>query len=319
MLLDEMIQKRWGIGSGISLFIMAGVAQSILWSIFAMVPAPGTDPPRLYGVISALVGALASRSPLNNIVISPEDYPSVLGLATTIGIFLFVIYAEGIRVELPLAHARYRGFRGRYPIKLLYVSNLPVIFASALFGNIFFISQLIWSRFNPDNSNMWLNLLGQFNMTEQGRTEPISGLAYYMIAPRGFSDVISSQETLIRSLVYAGVLIVFCVLFSLTWLQVGGLDPGTVARQLVDSGMQIPGFRRSGKPVELILRRYIPIVTILGGLIVGLLASVADFLGAFGTGTGILLTVGIIYQYYQELVKERVTEMYPSIQRLLGA
>ena len=318
MLLDEMIQKGWGIGSGISLFIMAGVAQNILWDSFAMVPAPGTQPARLYGVISALVGALVSRSALDNIILSPENYPSILGLVTTIGVFLFVIYAEGIRVELPLSHASYRGFRGRYPIKLLYVSNLPVIFASALFGNVYFISQLIWSRFNRDNSSIWLNLLGQFNMTEQGRAEPISGLAYYVIAPRGFSDVIGSSETLIRSLVYASILIAFCVLFSLVWLEVGGLDPRTVANQLVDSGMQIPGFRRSGKPVELILRRYIPIVTVLGGLTVGLLAAISDFLGAFGTGTGILLTVGIIYQYYQELVRERVTEMYPGIQRLLG-
>jgi len=318
MLLDEMIQKGWGIGSGISLFIMAGVAQTILWDSFAMVPAPGTQPMRLYGVISALVGALVSGNPLDNILVSPENYPSILGLGTTLGVFLFTIYAEGIRVELPLAHAQYRGFRGKYPIKLLYVSNLPVIFASALFGNVFFFSELLWSRFNQDNTNTFLNLLGQFNFTEQGRAEPIGGLAYYVIAPRGFSDVISSQEALIRYLVYAGILIAFCVLFSVIWLEVGGLDPKTVARQLVDSGMQIPGFRRSERPVELILRRFIPTVTVLGGLTVGLLAVVADFLGAFGTGTGILLTVGIIYQYYQELIRERVTEMYPGVERLLG-
>jgi len=319
MLLDEMIQKGWGIGSGISLFIMAGVAQSILWSSFAMVPAPGSDPPRVWGVLSALVGALVARNPISDIIVSPQaDHPSMIGLAATMAVFLFVIYVEGIRVELPLAHAQYRGFRGKYPIKLLYVSNLPVIFASALFGNVYFISQLLWSRFNQDNSNMWFNLLGQFNATEQGRSEPIGGLAYYVIAPRGYSDVVSSQQTLIRSIVYAAILIVFCVIFSLTWLEVGGLDPRTVAQQLVDSGMQIPGFRRSERPVELILRRYIPVVTILGGLVVGLLAVMADFLGAFGTGTGILLTVGIIYQYYQELVKERITEMYPGVQRLLG-
>jgi len=318
MLLDELIQKGWGIGSGISLFIMAGVAQNIMWDCFAMVPAPGSEPPRVYGVISALIGALATGNPLDNIVISPKNYPSILGLITTVSIFLFVIYIEGIRVELPLAHARYRGFRGRYPIKLLYVSNLPVIFASALFGNIFFISQLLWNNFNRDNSNVWLNLLGQFNATDQGRPEPIGGIAYYVVAPRGFANVVGSPESLLRSLIYVCILIVFCVLFSLTWLEVGGLDPRTVARQLVDSGMQIPGFRRSEKPVELILKRYIPTVTVLGGFIVGLLAAIADFLEAFGTGTGILLTVGIIYQYYQELIRERVMEMYPSIQRLLG-
>ena len=102
------------------------------------------------------------------------------------------------------------------------------------------------------------------------------------------------------------------------WLEVGGLDPRTIAKQLVDSGMQIPGFRRSEKPIETILKRYIPVVTILGGLIVGLLAVVADFFGAFGTGTGILLSVGIVYQYYQQLMRERIEEMYPSIRRFIG-
>ena len=37
MFLDELIQKGWGLGSGISLFIMAGVAQQILWSMFSPV------------------------------------------------------------------------------------------------------------------------------------------------------------------------------------------------------------------------------------------------------------------------------------------
>ena len=317
MLMDEMIQKGWGIGSGISLFIMAGVAQNIMWDCLAMVPAPGSEPPRVYGVFSALIGALATGNSLDNIIISPQNYPSIIGLVATLGVFLFVIYAEGVRVEFPLAHARYRGFRGRYPIKLLYVSNLPVIFASALFGNIFFVSQLLWSNFNSDNSNVWFNLLGTFNATE-GRAEPIGGLAYYVIAPRGFADIMGSSDQLFRALVYACILIGFCVVFSLTWLEVGGLDPGTVARQLVSSGMQIPGFRRSEKPIQVLLKRYIPVVTVLGGLVVGLLAAVADFMGAFGTGTGILLTVGIIYQYYQELVKEQVMEVYPGVQRLLG-
>jgi len=77
----------------------------------------------------------------------------------------------------------------------------------------------------------------------------------------------------------------FCIVFSLTWLEVGGLGPSTVAKQLVDAGMQIPGFRRSGKPIETVLKRYIPTVTVLGGAIVGLIAAVADFFGVFGTGT----------------------------------
>jgi preprotein translocase subunit SecY len=117
---------------------------------------------------------------------------------------------------------------------------------------------------------------------------------------------------------YLGILVAFCAVFSMIWLEVGGLGPSKVAQQLMDSGMEIPGYRRSGKPIELILKRYIPVVTILGGIIVGLIAGLSDFLGAFGSGTGILLSVGIIYQYYELLMRERAAEMFPAFRRILG-
>ena len=39
MFMDELIQKGWGLGSGISLFIACGVSQQILWSLFSPLPA----------------------------------------------------------------------------------------------------------------------------------------------------------------------------------------------------------------------------------------------------------------------------------------
>jgi len=316
MLLDEMVQKGWGIGSGISLFILAGVARRIMLSCFSVWPVGGeSEPVRAYGIISALIQTAISGGGFDHLILSPVGYPSIIGLLTTIGVFLFVIYAQGIRVELPIAHARFRGFRGRYPISLLYVSNLPVIFASALFGNIYMWSQLLWNNYKDSTWAQYIGLLGMFS-SENGRLVPVGGLAYYVTSPtRGFIDV---MENPLRYLIYAGILIFFCVVFSAIWLEVGGLDPRTVAKQLVDSGMQIPGFRRSERPIEAILKRYIPVVAILGGLIVGLLAVIADFFGAFGTGTGILLSVSIVYQYYQQLMRERIEELYPGLRRFLG-
>jgi len=121
-----------------------------------------------------------------------------------------------------------------------------------------------------------------------------------------------------RAIGFMGIMVAFCVVFSLTWLEVGGLGPKMVAKQLIDSGMQIPGFRRSSKPIESLLNRYIPTVAVLGGVLVGLIASVANFFGVFGTGMGILLAVGILYQYYQLLMQERVAEMYPALRHFLG-
>jgi len=305
ILLDELIQKGWGLGSGISLFIMAGVAQNILWQTFS----PGTG---LF--VGSLDLLLRGGQTLTDWVIGAGVYPSLIGFIATIGTFLVIIYLEGVRVELPMTYAGYKGFRSRYPIKLLYVSNLPVIFASALFANVFFFSQLLWSTQGrpAPGQNILLDILGQYNATDN---QPLGGLAYFVTPPHSIQSVAAEP---IRAAVYLAILVVFCAVFSLIWLEVGGLGPERVAQQLMDSGMQIPGYRRSGRPIESILKRYIPVVTILGGIIVGLVAGISDFLGVFGSGTGILLAVGIIYQYYELLMRERAAEMFPAFRRILG-
>ena len=307
MLMDELVQKGWGLGSGISLFIMAGVAQNILWSTFS--PTNGL----FVGSLSEL--ARGQQTLFQWIVGSASGvYPSLLGFIATIIAFIFIIYIEGIRIELPMTYAGYKGFRSRYPIKLLYVSNLPVIFASALFANVFFFSQLLWSTQGrpAPGQNIITDIAGQFNASNN---QPLGGLAYFVTAPHNIENV--ALEPL-RAAAYLGILVVFCAVFSLIWLEVGGLGPAKVAQQLMDSGMQIPGYRRSGRPIESILKRYIPVVTVLGGITVGLVAGLADFFGVYGSGTGILLSVGIIYQYYELLMRERAAEMFPAFRRILG-
>ncbi len=320
MLMDELIQKGWGLGSGISLFIMAGVAQSVVWDIFS--PATGLFVGELSDYLSHINPFNGSNSFLVYLLGTKSGvFPSLLGFFATIASFLVVIYLNGVRIELPMSYAGYKGFRSRYPIKLLYVSNLPVIFASALFANVYFFSQLLWSQMGQPGpgKSLLFTIIGQFNVTtsSSGTTSvsPIGGLAYLVTAPANIQQVAGDP---IRAACYMGILVAFCAVFSLIWLEVGGLGPSKVAQQLMDSGMQIPGYRRSGRPIESVLKRYIPVVTVLGGIIVGIIASMADFFGTFGTGTGILLSVGIVYQYYELLMQERAAEMYPAFRRILG-
>jgi len=311
MLLDELVQKGWGLGSGISLFIMAGVAQNILWSTFS--PSNGL----FVGALTTLFNKTSGYTLFEWIIGSKSGvYPSLIGLIATIAAFLIIIYLNGFRIELPMSYAGYKGFRSKYPIKLLYVSNLPVIFASALFANVYFFSQLLWSTNNHNNTNGWLNWIGTYTVPVNSTSAtPTGGLVYYVTAPHNIQSVGADP---VRALIYLGILIAFCAVFSLIWLEVGGLGPEKVAQQLMDSGMQIPGYRRSGRPIENILKRYIPVVTVLGGIIVALVAGISDFLGVFGSGTGILLSVGIIYQYYELLMRERAAEMYPAFRRIIG-
>jgi preprotein translocase SecY subunit len=312
LLLDELLQKGWGLGSGISLFIAAGVAASIWWDSVAPM-GPMADG-RYLGAVIAFGQSLFSRANIAEVFSRTQGLPDMVAFLTTLGVFAIIIYFNGMRVEIPVSYARYRGFRGKFPLKLFYVSNIPVIFAAALFGNIYFITQILWQRYNSTNTNFWFNLVGQFT-TSGGQYQPSGGLVYYVVPPRSLSLLMQDP---LRALIYAAMLIAACIFFAVTWVEVGGMDARTVSKQLLDSGMQIEGFRRSEVPIRQLLQRYIPTVTVLGALLIGAIAAGADFLGAFGSGTGILLTVGIIEQYYQILVRERITELYPAARGFLG-
>jgi preprotein translocase SecY subunit len=311
MLLDELLQKGWGIGSGISLFIVAGIAQRIWWDSLSLIPVG--DGKRL-GAIFAFFESIILREPVWNWFHRPGGFPDMIGLVTTIAVFAVVIYVEGMRVELPISHSTFRGYRGRMPIKLLYVSNIPVIFAYALFANIQLGAQLVWQRWNQDNSNFWLGLLGTYNRTERGLV-PTGGLVYYVTSPGGVEAIPADP---VRVIVYIMIVVSICVLFSKLWIEVGGMGPEQVAEQLIQSGMQVPGFRRSKRPIESLLKRYIPTITIIGGTLVGLISSVSELFGVFGSGMGALLCVSILYQFYQVIIQEQIEDLYPFLKGALG-
>jgi preprotein translocase subunit SecY len=310
MMLDELVQKGWGIGSGISLFIVAGITQNIWWMSFS--PFAVGDS-RAYGALIAFFQGIFNGLPIQSWFYR-FGYPDMVGFFTTLLVFAFVVYVEGMRVEIPISHSSYRGYRSRMPIKLLYVSNIPVILAYAMFANFQLVGQFVWTRWNQDNSNFILNMFGMYNQTAQG-TQPIGGLSYYVTSPGSLSGVLADP---VKALVYLLIVVGFCVIFSITWLEIGGLGADQMADQLLQSGMQVSGFRRSRKPLEKLLNRYIPTITVIGGMIIGGLAAFSEFFGVFGSGMGALLAVSILYQYYQTMVQEQVEDLYPFLRGAFG-
>ncbi len=309
MFLDEMIQKGWGLGSGISLFIMAGVAQQILWSLFS--PLPAGDG----GTIGILpyIGQQVLEGDLSQVFFRSNQLPSIFGLLLTAGVLLILVYTQGMKVEIPIVSTKYRGFSAVYPIKLMYVSNIPVILASALTANALFIGQMMWANLNPRNAQPFLNFLFQYDPTSP--STPIGGLVYYITPPRGLE--VAALDPM-RAVGYILFMIIIVVIFGKLWVELGGLSPKSAAKNLLDADVQIPGFRRSNQPIEVLLNKYIPSVTIIGSMILGGLAGVSDVLGVFGTGIGILLMVDILINYYNQLVREQVEVVMPRLGALLG-
>jgi len=273
--LDEVVSK-YGFGSGVSLFIAGGVAMTVIWQ--ALNPATGVIP----NMITTVIG--------NGDVIGSffrSNLPSMMGLIATIIIFLIVVYAESMRIEIPLAYGKFGGVRGRYPIRFLYTSNIPVILAMTVFANL----RIFAAIFNAP----WIT--------------------YYTSAPNGLAQVAADP---IHAVIYMVILVLVSMGFAWLWVNMTGMGPLDIAKQLDQSGMLIPGFRRDVRIMEKVLSRYIMTAALLGGAFVGFLSAGADFLGALGSGTGILLTVGIMYSLYQEIAKEQVAEMFPAVRRLLG-
>jgi preprotein translocase SecY subunit len=335
ILLDEMIQKGWGLGSGISLFIAGGVASQIFWHIFTWFPfgdgiIENGHGSRAIGIITAFLTATFSEGLANAIgtlffrVYHPTN--SLISILATIIVFLVVIYFESMKIDIPVSYADHRGFRGKYPIKLLYVSNIPVILVSAVFADLYFIAQILQ---NVAPNFILFNLLGTFDPTTK---QPKDGLVAFLTPPRGIYgsnaliptdtngnyDPVGIFSSLPKAAVYAFLMIVLSVLFSKMWIQTAGMSARDISRQLIDAGMQIPGWRVNQKIIEKRLEMYIPAAAALGGFFIGSLAAFADFLGALGTGTGILLTVSIMRQYFDILVKERAAEMHPALRDFLG-
>jgi preprotein translocase subunit SecY len=238
-------------------------------------------------------------------------------------IFVIVVYAESVRVEIPLSHARVKGARGRFPVKLIYASVLPMILVRALQANIQFLGRILNAQMGmPD----WLG-----NYTEPsggGFAEPIGGLFYYLAPIYSPNDwmwwlgetTAAPWQIMIRVGIDLTFMLVGGAIFAVFWVETTGMGPNATAKQIQNSGMQIPGFRQSPGVTEKVLERYIPQVTVIGGALVGLLAVMANMLGTIGqvTGTGLLLTVSITYKLYEEIAEEQMMEMHPMMREMFG-
>ena len=340
-MMDEVVSK-WGIGSGISLFIAAGVAQSLFtgalnWNPIDMSadmslenPPGGTIPRALYYIFTLSPEEMAGGGYESLFLGQPNPMIALVG---TFVIFLLVAYLESTRIELPLSHGNARGARGRYPIKLMYASNIPVILMSALLAIVSMVTLLLYSNdFLSQIPGIGGNSsIGYF---EEGSTVAAGGIAWYLSAPQGLTDWLmpildpaqygnghNAVQNIAHVAIYFTVMVMGSILFAKFWVDTTNLGPESVANQIQRSGMQIPGFRRDPRVLKRVLERYIPTITILSGAMVGGLAAFADMVGTTGnaSGTGVLLCVGILIHFYEALGREQMMEMNPVMRGFFGS
>lgn len=301
LILDELLNKGYGLGSGISLFIATNICENIVWKAFSPTTINTGRGTEFEGAIIALFHLLITRKDKVRAfreALYRQNLPNLTNLMATVLIFVVVIYFQGWRVDLPVKYQKYRGQQGTYPIKLFYTSNMPIILQTALVSNLYFVSQLLYNR---APTNILVRLLGTWQDVEGGgRNIPVGGIAYYISPPHNFAEIIYDPFHAVFYLVF---ILTSCAVFSKTWIEVSGASARDVAKQLRDSQMVMKGHRDSA--LVHVLNKYIPTAAAFGGMCIGALTVIADFMGAIGTGTGILLSVTIIYQFYEAFMKEQ--------------
>lgn len=318
LFMDEVINK-WGFGSGISLFIAAGVSSQIFVRLLSPLTQAGTiafgSGQAPTGVLWVFFRSLAGGNPLGAL-------DAFLAIFFTVVIFALSVYVQAMKVEIPLSFGRVRGHGIRWPLNFIYTSNIPVILVAALMANVQLWARLMQGWVGEAGGILsWIsiNFFGQFS-----GNIPVSGLVYWIFSPNLSKEIIAAISSgsfnwsiFIQAASYTIFMIIGAVVFSIFWMQTAGMDAKTQAKNIMSSGLQIPGFRRDERVLERILNRYIFPLTVMGAIAVGLLAASADILGALTRGTGILLTVMIIYRLYEEIAQQHMMDMFPALRRMM--
>lgn len=308
MFMDEVTTK-WGFGSGVSLFILAGVAWRLFTGLFQFVGATGANclldfsGTPCAGNVLIIIQSVINGAP-------KEALTAIAAIAVTALIFSIAVWAQNLKVEIPLSYDRLRGYGMKWPLAFFYTSNIPVILTAALVANFQLFGSLIQ---NVAGHATWVGGFSNGIAT--------SGLAYWLGSSNILEAIIrGSLQTsqIFQALSHLIFFMVVSAVFALFWVKTSGMDEASQAKNILSSGLQIPGFRKDPRVLESILKRYIMPLTIMGGLAIGALAALADTLGALTSGTAILLAVMISYQFYQNIAQQHALDMHPAMRKFMG-
>lgn len=320
LFMDEIVSK-WGFGSGISLFIAAGISKQIVQTLISftdtagnLVWEPGFQGP-IVGIFWTMILSLTNGDTQGALI-------AIVTIVATVLVFMIAVYAQAMKVEIPLSFGRIRGHGIRWPLQFIYTSNIPVILVASLFATL-----QLWVRLLQNWTHSTIPILGgyvvdpvtnQITNTPVGLISLLNGqnLVQTIIQSGGQMSVVG--PAVLNSLIYILLMVGGAVLFSIFWMQTSGMDSGSLANQIMSSGLQIPGFRKDKRILERLLDRYIMPLTVMGAITVGFLAAIADLMGALSRGTGILLTVMIVYKLYEDIARQYMYDLNPMLRKFMG-
>ena len=325
--MDEVTSK-WGFGSGVSLFIAAGVSWRLFTGAFQFINQEGRNclldfkNTPCSGKIFVLIQSIIGKHQI-------EFISALAAILATALIFLIVVWAQSLKVEIPLSFGRIRGYGVKWPLSFFYASVIPVILTAALIANFQLFGGIIENAAAPcfiegsacvgtAKIASYFTFLGSFGAQGQA----ISGIAFWMGSTNILELVIRGGLLpiyLFQGLTHTLFFMFFSTLFSVFWVKTSGMDSKAQAKKIASSGLQVSGFRQDIRILESILDRYVMPLTVMGGAAIGLLAASTDLLGALVSGTAILLVIMIMFQMYQNIAQQHSVDMNPAMRKFMGS
>jgi preprotein translocase subunit SecY len=324
--MDDLVTK-WGFGSGISLFIAAGASWQLITSALQFIDQQGQNcllnfgttacPGKIFVLIQAIINKY------------PTELISAAGaIIITVVIFLIIVWAQSLKVEVPLSYGKLRGYAVKWPLSFFYASVIPVILTAALIVSLQVFGGILENAAAPclieggtcaglAKFASYFGFLGHFV-----NGQAVSGLSFWMGSTNLLELTIRGgflPRYLLQGLTHTLLYVILSVLFALIWVKTSGMDAKTQAHKIASSGLQIAGFRQDERVLESILERYIMPLTVMGGIAIGLLASITNLMGALISGTAILLIIMIFFQFYQSIVEQHQTDMNPAFRKFMSS
>ncbi len=303
----DSVVSRWGIGSGVGLFILADVSQAMfaglvnpemevgyggnLWAIGVI--------PRLIQIIFmpesiGLTGGVYEKLTIDFLFAS-----GIIALIATIAVFFAIIYVESMRLSVKVP-----GFRRRkrllVPVKFVYFTYIffiPLMFALDILHIIQAIGKMLYAR--------GITILGTYD--RWGNAE--SGIMYFLqpiYSPYDWIPALMATphepwEIALRILISTSMLIVATILSAFLWIKLTeGLEEKDIMRMVRSLSLPI----RKDFQIKAIKRqidRQTSRILVLECVIFCILSEILNMFGSLGNvSVYLLLAVSIAYGFYEE-------------------
>ncbi|SCV05172.1 LANO_0H01640g1_1 [Lachancea nothofagi CBS 11611] len=305
-LLIEVVDKGYGFASGAMAIITVNISTNLVADVFGVnqVPVDSEGHKEAQGAIINLLQSMRSshKSFLGAIfgAFNRDYLPNLTTALLVIVLAGLVCYFNNFRLELPIRSTRTRGVNNVYPIRLLYVGGLSVLFSYVVLFYIhvaaFTLVQLV-ARNDP--SSLIYKIIGGYAPSNNLLYVPQFPLSL-LTPPKSLLDCISRQP--LTPITFTAFLVVTGVWFASLWQHISGSSARDISAQFKEQGITLTGHREQGIAKE--FEKIVPLASTTGAAVLALLVSGGELLGLKGKGASIILGVSCGFSLLELITAE---------------